>query len=227
MFDGFDCKIMITLGNIQKRLVTEFFDKPVMENNLRGYWCEAMVAEQLGPTCAITSGSWAPWDLQIGKDSDNFPDRIRIQVKNSARLQAWHGTNSNPSVAQFNLTYRALPSYWIRDFPERPSDPEGFQCDVFALCFHDNHDILTADQRDPKQWRVFLLSANHADGDITESEYLSCKKAFKVSGRPVTLQRRPDTMMIGIRNRRPAHVVQLPDLTLALVNKVVGKDGML
>lgn len=195
-----------------------------MENNLRGYWCEAMVAEQLGATCAITSGSWAPWDLQIGKDNDCFPDRIRIQVKNSARLQAWHGTHSNPSVAQFNLTYRALPQYWMRDYPNRPSDAEGFQCDIFLLCFHDSYDTKTADQRDPAQWQVFLLSANHTDGDITEAEYISCKKAFEKSGRPVTLQRRPQTMADGIRGRRPAHMVQLPNLTLEVVNKVLGKN---
>jgi hypothetical protein len=59
----------------------EFLGAPVMDNNLRGYWCEAMVAEALGKECRITSKGWAPWDLEIGPTNADYPARIRIQVK--------------------------------------------------------------------------------------------------------------------------------------------------
>ena len=194
------CEVL-TPDGIRQRVTREYFDLHVIDNNLRGYWCEAMVAEAIGPECRICSGGWAPWDLEIGASTRAFPHRIRIQVKNSARMQTWHVPTSQPSEPVFNLSYRTLPTYWQRDNPDRQCEPQGFLCDIFVLCYHGLDDAETVDQRDPEQWQVFLLGATPRYGDITDAEFLACQKKLQTTGLPSSLQRRPSTMVKGIRGR--------------------------
>ncbi|MDK3073170.1 hypothetical protein QO034_08625 [Sedimentitalea sp. JM2-8] len=132
----------LNIAQIQRRVQREFLSARIMDNNLRGYWCEAMLAEALGDQCAICSFGWAPWDLQIGKSEDTFPSRIRIQVKNSAARQTWHSESDAPSDCLFNLTYRKRPHYFERDNPGIPCETFGFMCDLFALCHHSEIDEL-------------------------------------------------------------------------------------
>ena len=213
--------VVLTPERISQRVLSEYFDLRVMDNNLRGYWCEAMVAEALGPDCRVCSGGWAPWDLELGAASKTFPDNIRIQVKNTARVQSWHGPTSVPSDPMFNLSYRSLPEYWNRDNPDRQCEAQGFLCDLFVLCFHGIDALEKADQRDPNQWQVFLISASPRDGDITENEIRSCRKAHLGTGRPSTLQRRPATMAKGIRGRRATVNMTLTDLSGAIIREFV------
>ena len=212
---------LLSSDRVRQRLMSEFFDKPILENNLRGYWCEAMVAEALGKDCHVSSGGWAPWDLQIGKHSDLYPDRIRIQVKNSARLQTWHGPEAVGSQSSFNLVYRGCPAYWERDYSDRACEKSGFLCDVFALCFHSHTGRETIDQRDPAQWSVYLISAHPADGDITDAEFNGCKRRFDQTNRPRSLQRRPETLEIGIRGRRLVRPIPLQDLNIRAIRQVL------
>ena len=212
---------------IRRRLISEYFDSKILENNLRGYWCEAMVAAALGKTCKITSGGWAPWDLQIGEDTENFPDRIRMQVKSAARLQTWHSPGAEASDPIFSLKYRNRPSYWARDFPSRSCETSGFLCDIFVLCFHDNSDRSTADQRDPAQWKVYLLSAHPEDGDITRDEFAERERTLNRTGRQSALQRRPQTMTEGIRGRRPTLALPLGELTSGAIYQTLYKSRQL
>lgn len=204
----------LSAEGIRLRVMQEYLGAPILDNNLRGYWCEAMVAQALGPECRITSQGWAPWDLEIGNSNDTFPHRIRIQVKNAARRQTWHQSTSAGSEAVFTLSYRKRPLYWTRDFPDHPCEDAGFLCDIFALCYHEEIDPISADQRDPSQWKVFLVSAYGADGDITKAELASCSTKLEIGQQRASLNRRPDTMVQGIRGRRPAKPIHLPDLKL-------------
>lgn len=212
---------MLTPDRIRTRLVTEFLSAPILENALRGYLCEAMLAEQLGPLCRITSHGWAPWDLEIGPRTGTCPDRIRIQVKNSARLQTWHAEGHPASDSLFNLTWRHRPSYWMRDAADVPCEEEGFLCDLFALCHHPVEDRTLADQTDPAQWQVYLLAADPACGHVTTGEIAACRATLARTGRPSSAQRRPATLAQGIRGRRDARPIPLVSLTLADVAKAL------
>ena len=77
-----------TASKIVSNLADDTFGKPLMENSMRGLFAEYMVSEALGERCRVVGRDWYPWDLQIGDDENVFPDRIRIQVKNTARLQS-------------------------------------------------------------------------------------------------------------------------------------------
>src|SRR4051794_40000142 len=78
------------IHRIRERISSEIFDRKLMDNQMRGVWCEFMVAEALGPSCSVVSHGWHPWDLQIGAATAEFPERILIQVRNTARTQPWN-----------------------------------------------------------------------------------------------------------------------------------------
>lgn len=212
---------MLTSSQIQDRILTEFLTSKLLDNALRGYFCEAMLAEALGPTCRVASHGWAPWDLEIGPRNGTFPDRIRIQVKNSALLQTWHGATSPPSDSLFDLTWRRRPAYWDRDAKDVPCEDEGFLCDLFALCHHPVSDPAIADQTDPAQWQVYLLAADPALGHITPAEVLACRAGLARAGKPASTQRRPGTLETGIRSRRAVLPIPIPALMLSHVRSAL------
>lgn len=201
-------------GRVLDRMTREFFDRPVMDNALRGYWCEAMVAEALGPAARIVSHSWHPWDIQIGPDRASFPERVRIQVKNSARLQTWHENGSPPSRCVFHLPYRRLPASFTHGAPQVPCEPKGFLCDLFALCLHSEVVPDRADQREPAQWSVYLLPVVGPRQAVTDTELAFAEDALSKGARSSNVVRRPETLSQGIRGRPPVLPISLTALGL-------------
>lgn len=204
----------LSTESIQNRFEREFFSKKILDNSLRGYWCEAMVAEAIGDACEVVSSGWAPWDLQIGSVYAAFPDRLRLQVKNSARRQIWHTPESAPSECLFNLNFRTRPQYFCRDHPNVPCEEIGFMCDLFVLCYHNEADFQKIDQRDPEQWRVFLVPASPEFGRITQSEVDWVLARITSGLSSSSLQRRPATMELGIRNRSAIKPIPLTQLSI-------------
>ena len=74
----------LTKSRCLDRLRDDLLASRLIENSLRGYLCEVMVAEAIGPDCRIVSSGWHPWDLELGEPGT--ADFLRIQVKNSAAL---------------------------------------------------------------------------------------------------------------------------------------------
>jgi hypothetical protein len=198
------------------RLTREFFECRVMDNALRGYWCEAMVAEALGPECRITSANWAPRDLEIGPESGVFPQRIRLQVKNSACRQTWHGTASQPSDTLFSLTWRNRPAYWTRDFLHRPCKASGFLCDAFVLCHHPGFDEPGLDQGDTSQWQVYLVSARPETRAITPKEFARLRAGREGQSRR-SIQRSPKSLREGRMGSAGIEPIPMTKLTMQSV----------
>jgi len=203
----------LSTTSIRTRLMKDFLASPLIDNSLRGYWCEAMVAEALGPTCQIVSGGWHPWDLQIGPSKAAFPDRLRIQVKNSARLQVWTPQGGKGSDCLFNLTYRKRP-YSVEGEANTPCEAEGFMCDLFILCHHPVKDHALADQTDPAQWQFYLLPVVGQRSAVTDIELSWVREKLRRDGRSSSLQRRPESLPKGIRGRREVSAIGIEDLTV-------------
>ena len=195
---------------IEKRLIKDFLGAKLIDNSLRGYWCEAMLAEALGASCRIVSHGWAAWDLEI--PHPDTAQMIRVQVKNSASLQTWHSRQSKPSKCSFNMTMRAAPFYLAQDSTSQQVD-FGFHCEVFALCHHFVSDVYNADHRMPDQWNIFLVPSDPNLGAITQEEFDWAQEKCRTSGRPVNLQRRPESLEEGIRGRAPVKPVLASELT--------------
>lgn len=139
---------------IAKRLFADLFEVALIDNNLRGLWAEYMVADILGPECGVVGGGWYSWDLQIGDDERRVPERIRIQVKNSARTQPWNKVHKTKySTVEWFASTRRRPEY----IPAIPCEAYGFLCDLFILCAHIEEDWEIADHRNPEQWRFYIV----------------------------------------------------------------------
>ena len=207
---------MVDPAAIRARLIRDVFDRPLIDNALRGYWCEYMLAEALGPACRHVGGGWHAWDLEIGSGRAGDP-LIRIQVKNAARLQTWHSGGAMRSDPAFVLTWRRRPAYFERDWAGVSCEAEGFLCDVYLLCLHDETDEAVADHRDPAQWQVFVLPVSGPASGVTEAERAWAVEKSRRTGRPVTLIRKPRTMAAGIRGRTPIPAVRVSELSVDLL----------
>ena len=131
--------------NIVTRLTHRLFGAPLLRNSIRGEWVEEMMAVALEPEWALCAGDWGACDLaQV-----NGP--LRIQVKQSAARQSWHGDASPPPRPTFSIAHktgRYDGPTWIA---ERSRNADLF---IFAwLPVTDD----TADHRDPGQWLFYVV----------------------------------------------------------------------
>ena len=148
---------MITAAQVRERMFRDIFDQRLMDNSFRGIWCEYMVAEALGSACRTVGVGWHAWDLEIGESRNAFPERIRIQLKNSARLQSWNAKSGTVSSCEFHLKYRNRPYYFEQSNPGVPCEAFGFLCELYILCLHDEANPERANHADLDQWKFFLV----------------------------------------------------------------------
>lgn len=213
---------MVTSDQIKKRMFDEVFDQTLMDNTFRGFWCEYMIAEALGKDCKAVGAGWNAWDLQIGESEDEFPKRVRIQVKNSARLQIWNRSTGKLSDCQFNLTFRKRPDYFARDTPNTPCEEYGFLCDLYILCLHKEDNVNEADQTDPKQWVFYLVPVVGEFSAVTPAERAYALDQCRQYGKRSSCIRKPGTLEKGIRGRPPVLPIGIDDLNINSVYKSLG-----
>jgi hypothetical protein len=204
----------ITCETIKSRFFNEAFADPLMDNTMRGYWCEFMLAEALGESCKTVGLGWHPWDLQIGDESEAYPARLRIQVKNSARLQPWNRQTGKVSNCKYSLKWRKRPEYFEIDNPNVPCEPEGFMCDLYILCHHPVEDFKIADHRDPQQWRFYVLPVVGPNLSITDSELQNMRAKLSGNGKSASTDRQPHTLEQGIRGRPAIRALKISELSV-------------
>lgn len=200
----------------------EAFGAPLMDNSMRGFWCEYMVAEALGSGCRTVGLGWNLWDLQFGNRGESFPHRIRIQVKNSARTQTWNRERGILSATSFNLDWRRKPAYFERDFPDVECEDQGFMCDAFVLCHHGEHDFAKADHREPAQWDFYILPVAGPNCAVTSTEFSYLREKISNGSTRATTVRRPGTLSLGIRGRPAVHPLKISQLSCKLLRRAIG-----
>ena len=134
------------IGNLHERVlrrVVHEFDRPVIENVVRGKYVEAMVAELLGIGWRMKP-DWDAWDIE-------HDDGTRLEVRQSAARQTWGmpraGRKPNPSfsIRAPKQVYLGDQSY---DCGRRPAD-------IYVFGWHG--ELEHADQRDAGQWVFFAV----------------------------------------------------------------------
>lgn len=122
--------------------ITTMFDTPVIQNNLRGLWVEAMICELLGPDWKHTGADWAAWDIE-------HKDGTKIEVKQSAVAQTWGPSNSAP---RFDI--KAAAGHYP-DGKTYVKNSEGKRyADIYVFAWHDG-----SDQRNPDEWEFYVVMA--------------------------------------------------------------------
>lgn len=139
------------------RLAHRLFGAPLLRNSIRGELVEEMVAVALEPEWALCAGDWGACDLvQVG-------GALRIQVKQSAARQSWHGDDSPPPRPRFSIAHktgRYEGQTWIAE--------PGRNAEIFIFGWHPVTDV-SADHRDPTQWQFFVV----AEADLPSQASLS------------------------------------------------------
>ena len=123
--------------------IGDMFDVPVMQNNLRGLWVEAMVAELLGPEWKHTGADWAAWDFERA-------DGLRLEVKQSARMQSWGVSSSTPS-----FRIKAARGHYPENAPYLPNNSGDRLAHVYVFAWHDGDD-----QREAEEWDFFVIGTD-------------------------------------------------------------------
>lgn len=195
------------VARIKNRLMADLFGQPLMQNNLRGVWIEYMVAEALGPECRLVGGDWNAWDLELGDVRAEYPERIRIQVKNTACTQTWNQRFGRLTECEWALTLRRKPNYFAKYNPDIACEDYGFLCDVYVLCHHKEKDFSVADHHKAEQWDFYIVP-------VTPRHNL-----FRVlppkddRQRSKTYNVRPATLRKGHRGRSPVEPVSFAELS--------------
>ena len=130
---------------IVERATEAVFGRPLVSNSYRGILVEAIVSEALGARWRWVSGDWAAWDFQRA-------DGKRLEVKQSAAIQSWHGPDSPIASPRFDCAARTGRWEGSQWYPG-----SGRFADIYVFAYHDETNVERADHRNPDQWTFYVV----------------------------------------------------------------------
>jgi hypothetical protein len=131
------------MNEIALRLAERLFDRPIIQNQYRSAFVEAMLEPVLaGSQWCYAGDGWSGWDFQR-------TDGARLEVKQSAAIQTWSEKRNIITKGAFDIASRTGyfsegGSKWSAT-PGRPADVY-----VFAWNETDNHSR-------PENWMFFVV----------------------------------------------------------------------
>jgi hypothetical protein len=145
------------------------FGRPLITNVFRGHIVEAIVAYALEPVWRWCAEDYSAWDFERG-------DGLRLEVKQSAARQSW-ATTDKPSAGSFDIAERKgrwEGATWI--------ESAGRAAAIYVFAHHPIAD-MTADHRDPMQWRFFVIPTNALPAkqrlSLTQARRLTDERTFQ------------------------------------------------
>lgn len=149
---------MITKDEVIQKAADFIFGKPLVTNVYRSVLVEAII------DIVLPDWDWCAADY-ASHDFVHRPDRIRLEVKQSALKQSWETkTPAKPSWDIKPRTGEWLNGTWVPG--------KGRKADIYVLALHRDYGD-GADHRDPTQWRFFVILAS----DLPKTQRLQLKKA--------------------------------------------------
>lgn len=134
----------------------------LLNNTLRGSYCEFVVSAALGVDLSGVNEDWTPYDILMpcGESS------IRIEVKSSAYLQAWE--QSRLSSVQFSIrpsrAWSAEAGY---------SETVKRNSDVYVFCLYTETDRSKADPLILDGWDFYVLPTKRIDALCGQQKTIS------------------------------------------------------
>src|SRR5437588_4103907 len=147
---------MPRMNEIALRLAARLFDQPLIQNQYRSRFVEAMLEPYLACVGWRHVGdNWAGWDFQ------HDATRTRLEVKQSAAWQTWdpikveRGRPMKPGPGIFDIAAR---TGWFDEAGAAWTPEAGRPADVYVFAW--NGGIGNeADHRSPEQWEFFVVPA--------------------------------------------------------------------
>ncbi|NLC72779.1 MAG: hypothetical protein GX684_03285 [Ruminococcaceae bacterium] len=118
----------------------------LLNNTLRGFFSEFIVATALGADVSGVNDDWTEYDLLL-----KWEPEVRVEVKSSAYIQAWE--TNKPSNISFSIksAYDWDPVTGYGNVQERHSD-------VYVFCLYTEMDRTKADPLKLDCWEFYVLS---------------------------------------------------------------------
>lgn len=141
----------------------------LLNNTLRGSFCEFIVSTALGVDLSGTNDDWGAYDVEFPfRWNDGLTDNnvVKIEVKSSAYLQAWE--QSKLSNIQFSIRPTKA---WT---PQAGYDSESKrQSDVYVFCLYTETDRAKADPLTLDGWDFYVVPTSRLDALCGSQKSLS------------------------------------------------------
>jgi hypothetical protein len=174
---------VLSMDEIALRLARDLFDVPVIQNQYRSAFVEAMLDPYLAP-CGweYTGLNWRGWDFE------HSPSGARLEVKQSAAWQSWSREGeATPGRGTFDIAAR---KGYFDKFGCFIADP-GRSADVYVFAWNGTCAPNT-NHRNPAQWEFYVVpTALLPEGQRKIG--LSSIKAFPTT-HPVTIEKLADAV---------------------------------
>lgn len=121
------------------------YDAPLIQNSLRGFYVELMVAALLGEGWRHCGSDWGAYDLEHSSGK-------KLEVKQSAARQTWTGPKLTERSPTFGV--RTPKVEWVGNVP---TPRTARIADVYVFAWH-GETGPNADHRDLTQWLFFVVS---------------------------------------------------------------------
>lgn len=127
----------------------------LLNNTLRGSFCEFIVSDALGLDMSGVNDDWTPYDIDFprqwtGEDGVSH-DNIRIEVKSAAYLQAWEQVKPSNILFSIRPTRAWYPATGYKRDCKRQSD-------VYVFCLYTVKDRSQANPLELKDWVFYVIS---------------------------------------------------------------------
>lgn len=154
----------------------EWSSSDLLNNTLRGTYCEFVVAAALDLDLSLCRTDWTPWDLTVPyqwRDGDVLKDEIHIEVKSSAYLQSWE--QGKPSNILFSI--RPTAAWDAAGGYERETRR---QSDVYVFGLYAVTDRAEADPLILDGWRFYVLPTRTLDSICGGQKTISLRSLEKL-----------------------------------------------
>lgn len=166
------------MNEIASRLAARLFDTPIIENQYRSAFVEAMIEPYLAERgWRYVGAGWSGWDFE-------HEDGTRLEVKQSAAQQTWSGTLGTRTRGAFDIATRR--GYFDQGGSRWNATP-GRCAHVYVFAWN-AHYGAEVDHRKPEQWEFYVIPTLLLPSN-QKSISLSRIKAIAVTGArgPVSL----------------------------------------
>jgi len=138
------------MNEIAMRLAKKLFDRPLIQNQFRSVFIEAMIEPYLAPDgWRYVGDDWKGWDFECGTRLED-----RLEVKQSAAHQTWSEADNLKTRGIFDI--RARKGYYSGSrFTPMPGRCAG----TYVFAWNPVYGADT-DHRDPNQWEFYVISAS-------------------------------------------------------------------
>ena len=146
-------------GNTVGYQLSDFWEwgfSDLLNNTLRGAFCEFIVTAALGLDPLSCRTDWTPWDLTVPyqwQNGDTCRDGIHIEVKSCAYLQSWKQSKLSNIVFSIRPTLAWDEISGYDNIVQRQSD-------VYVFGLYTVTDRMNADPIILDGWRFYVLATS-------------------------------------------------------------------